>query len=25
MERIDKVGETTITGKNQVNLPAQGL
>jgi bifunctional DNA-binding transcriptional regulator/antitoxin component of YhaV-PrlF toxin-antitoxin module len=25
MERIDKVGETTITGKNQVSLPARGL
>ena len=25
MERFDKVGETTITGKNQVSLPARGL
>jgi bifunctional DNA-binding transcriptional regulator/antitoxin component of YhaV-PrlF toxin-antitoxin module len=25
MDTIKKVGETTITGKNQVSLPAQGV
>jgi len=25
MEKVRRVGETTITGKNQVSLPTQGL